>query len=235
MAQTQSSTPSANLPQRFGILIFPGFQALDAFGPLDALNILSQSYKMELAIIAETLDPVSTQVKDSPRSVAGSTNFGQSLVPTHTFSTAPDLDMLIIPGGWGTTYSDGRVQPLVDYVARTFPSLRWLFTICTGATFAAAAGVLDGRAATTNKAGWRTIVAARPQVKWDVTKRWVRDAGEGGKVWTTSGVTAGIDGMYAWIAEVFGEENAEQVANLAEYVRNKDPDFEPFAKVFGLV
>ena len=54
-------------------------------------------------------------------------------------------------------------------------------------------------------------------------------------MWTTSGVTAGIDGIFAWIEEVYGPEEAERLANVAECVRSKDPSDEPFARLYGLV
>jgi transcriptional regulator GlxA family with amidase domain len=218
-------------PVSFGIVLFPAFQALDVFGPIDALNNLSLKYKMNLYLIAETMDPVSTQVT-SQLNKTGS-QFAQSIVPTHTFSNAPKLDVLMIPGGQGTREADEKLKPILDYISTTFPSLRWLFTVCTGSGLAAKAGVLDGLSATTNKRAWREITAWRPQVKWDVTKRWVKDSG--GKVWTTSGISAGNDGIFAWVGEVYGDDEAENLANMSEYVRNKDPSFEPFAKLYGLV
>ena len=59
--------------------------------------------------------------------------------------------------------------------------------------------------------------------------RWCVD----GKVWTTSGVAAGIDGVVAWIAEVFGEEAAERVCHGMEHERRRDPDGDPFCEVNG--
>lgn len=227
-----STSVSNELPRSFGVLLFPAFQALDVFGPIDALNMLSLKYNMSLSIIAATLDPVSTQNADPQKNTAGS-QFAQSIVPTHTFATAPPLDVLLIPGGQGTRASGEELKPVLDYIKRVFPSLRWLVTVCTGSGLAARAGVLDGLSATTNKAGWRDVTAWRPEVRWDVSKRWVRDPG--GKVWTTSGISAGIDGCLAWIAEVYGEEEAERLANRMEYVWNKDPNFESFAKLYGLV
>ena len=223
---------STNPPQSYGFLVFPGFQALDAFGPLDALNNLSIHSKMNLSIISSTLDPVSTQITSSEVNIANSA-FAQSVVPTHTFSTAPPIDFLLVPGGFGIRASDSELKGHLDFIARVFPSLRYLFTVCTGSILAARAGVLDGLNATTNKAAWSRLTPLYPKVNWDVTKRWVTD--QDGKVWTASGVTAGIDAVYAWIEEVHGAEEAQRLVNMAEYVRSKDPSDEPFARLYGLV
>jgi putative intracellular protease/amidase len=136
-----------NLPLKYGVVLFPGFQALDVFGPLDILNILSKSEPLELSLIAATSEPVSTSLESSP--------FNQSLVPTHTFQNAPtDLEVLLVPGGLGTR-DDANIAPAVEFVKKTFPKLRFLLTVCTGSALAAKSGVLDGKQATTNKRGWK--------------------------------------------------------------------------------
>jgi len=144
-------------PVNFGVILFPGFQALDVFGPLDALNILSQTQKMNLYIIAATLDPVSTKLPGPKGS-----DFGQSVVPTDTFETAPPLDVLIVPGGQGTRSPE--VSTAIDFIEATYPTLQYLITICTGSGLAARAGVLDGKRATTNKRAWKETTALRPTV-----------------------------------------------------------------------
>lgn len=69
-----------------------------------------------------------------------------------------------------------------------------------------------------------------PNVKWIAQARWVKD----GNVWTSSGVSAGIDVAFAWIEEVFGENVAEEIAVGIEYKRERDPRCDPFAEVHGL-
>lgn len=206
-------------PLSFGVVLFPAFQALDVFGPLDALNILSRSYKMDLYILAETLDPVST--KPSTKDLGS--DFAQRVVPTHTFATAPPLDVLLVPGGLGTRVPG--IASAVDFVQRVFPTLRYLITVCTGSGLAARAGVLDGRRATTNKLAWNETVALRPEVRWVRKARWVED----GNVWTSSGVSAGMDVTFAWIRAVYGEDVGTSVADRMEYTPILDPDNDPFA------
>ncbi|KAG5641819.1 hypothetical protein DXG03_004161 [Asterophora parasitica] len=222
-------SPGASaLPLSFGIIVFPGFQALDAFGPLDALNTLAgelSTLSLNLSVIAATMDPVSTK---SPAPSSATANFGQSIVPTHTFETAPNLDVLIIPGGGGTKHPE--IIGAIDFVAKVYPSLKYLITVCTGTRIAARAGILDGKRATTNKMNWDSVVSLRSQVKWVSHARWVVD----GNIWTASGVSAGLDLTFAFIAKVYGQKAADDVANILEYERHTDSTWDPYAELYNL-
>ncbi|KAF6818056.1 dj-1 family protein [Colletotrichum plurivorum] len=220
-------------PVNFGIVVFPAFQALDAFGPLDALNLLSRSYDMNLYTIAETLDPVSTKIVPGAQKQPGAipatgpeelaSDFGQTILPTYTFQTCPPLDVLIVPGGQGTRYAG--IRSAIDFVRDRFPELQYLITVCTGSGVAARAGVLDGRRATTNKISWESTIALRPEVNWVHRARWVQD----GNVWTSSGISAGIDVTFAWIGAVYGKDVAKNVAKRMEYTPVEDANDDPFA------
>ncbi|KAF8995484.1 class I glutamine amidotransferase-like protein [Cyathus striatus] len=222
-----SSVPANSTPVNYGVLLFPAFQALDVFGPLDALNMLSMRYSMNLYIIAATLDPVSTRPVSAVTNPMNS-NFSESIVPTHTFSDPPPLDVLIVPGGLGTRVPD--FDNVIEFVRTTYPKLQHLITVCTGAGIAARAGVLDGKRATTNKQNWAQTIALGPNVDWVARARWVQD----GNTWTSSGVSAGIDVIFAFIASVHGETVATDIANVMEYERHLDPNWDPFADMYGL-
>ncbi|OLN93070.1 Isonitrile hydratase 6 [Colletotrichum chlorophyti] len=226
MAQSTERT-DGDKPLNFGVVVFPAFQALDVFGPLDALNLLARSFDMNLYTIAATLDPVSTKVITDKTSAATTSDFGQSIVPTHTFETAPPLDVLIVPGGQGTRYPG--ISTAIGFVKERFDSLQYLITVCTGAGVAARAGVLDGKRATTNKLSWEQTIALRPQVKWVHKARWVQD----GHIWTSSGISAGIDVTFAWIGAVYGKDVAKNIANRMEYTPVDDPSRDPFADMWG--
>lgn len=228
LAAPATQEPSSSQPKSFGYLLFPGFQALDVFGPIDALNLLSWGQEnMTLAMLARTLEPVSTVVTNRKYNRFNST-FGQQVLPSHTFSDAPRLDVLIVPGGIGTQADDVGAE--IDFIRRSYPSLQYLITVCTGAGLAARAGVLDGRNATTNKADWALTTALGPRVHWISHARWVHD----GNVWTSSGVSAGIDVLFAWMEAVFGDATATGVANSLEYERHLNASWDPFADLYNL-
>ena len=139
------------------MVLFKSFDMIDIFGPLDPLFHLAFSEQLNLALIADTLDPVSVAPVTAALNRENS-SFWPSINPTHTFDTAPeDLKVLLVPAGSGSHL--GNVSTSIEFVAKTYPKLKYLITTCTGAGIAARTGVLDGRGATTNKAAWNTIAA----------------------------------------------------------------------------
>ncbi len=205
----------------YGVALFPGFQALDVFGPIDALNNLALTHDIQLSVIAPSLDPVSTETH-----INSNANCAQSVVPTHNFTSPPEkLDVLVVPGGFGCQNNEPSTLAVVDYVEAVYPSLQYLITVCTGASIAARAGVLDDRYATTNKMQWEWTMSQGPNVKWVSHARWIVD----GNIWTSAGVSAGTDTMLAFIEHVYGAADAETVADTMEYERMTD-----FATKFGL-
>ena len=182
---------------------------------------------MDLALISSNLDPVSTKPR-SPSMNPKNSTFFQSVVPTHTLEDAPDLDVLIVPGGLGTRAPD--LNTTIDYITATYPKLQYFLSVCTGAGLAARAGVLDGKRATTNKASWAGTIALGPKVKWVSRARWTVD----GNVWTSSGISAGIDMTLAFIADIYGDDVATRLANSMEYERHLDSDWDPYASIFNV-
>ncbi|KAG7138662.1 Isonitrile hydratase like protein [Verticillium longisporum] len=215
-------------PVNFGMVLFTGFQALDVFGPLDIFNILSFTQRINLHIIAPTLEPVHTYPPWNPG--VGS-RWSESVNPTHTLADPPkDLDVLFVPGGAGTRDANiAEVTQIIDYVRDVYPSLQHILSICTGAGILARAGVLDGRNATTNKRAWAQTTALGPATNWIAKARWVVD----GNVYTSSGVSAGIDAALAYVSDIWGEDEAVRLAIGAEYNRVLDPADDPFAAHWG--
>lgn len=220
--------PATPLPTHYAVVLFPGFQLLDATGPLDVLNILAYTHPIRLSIIAASLDPVSTH---HGQHTSANSSFAQSIVPTHTFENAPtDIEVLLIPGGFGSRKEE-NIDGLVDWVRRVYPGLRWCLTVCTGSAILAKTGVLDGRRATSNKKAFAWVREQNRAVEWVPKARWVVD----GNIWTSSGISAGIDLIYAWLAEVYGEEKANLIADSSEYERRTEADEDPFAERWGAV
>jgi hypothetical protein len=89
------SMPANPLPTKIGIVLFPGFQLLDAAGPLDAFHLLSQQTTLNLSILAANIEPVPTQTWAQDKQ---GSKFSPSIVPTHAFADAPTD--LVSKVGW---------------------------------------------------------------------------------------------------------------------------------------
>jgi putative intracellular protease/amidase len=228
-------------PVHYGVILFPGFQALDVFGPLDVFNSLSMLYNfpIKLTMLAKTTDAVATSHQRAGKQMFShpETDCSQSMHIDRTFEEQLHkqesgergedgtgvIDVLIVPGGVGTR-NDMTAE--IDFVKKMYPSVKAVLSVCTGATLLARAGVLDGRRATTNKRAWEWATSCGPNVNWIGEARWVVD----GNITTGSGISAGIDATYAFVADNYGENIAQELADSAEYVRWTDADHDPFAK-----
>jgi transcriptional regulator GlxA family with amidase domain len=124
-------------------------------------------------------------------------------------SSAPNgpIDVLLLPGGSGVKAACDD-QRLVDFIENAAPRARRLVTVCSGTFLAAAAGLLDGRRVTTHWARARELQARHPTIDVDADPIYVRD----GDVWTSAGVTAGIDLALALVEDDHGAEVAQLVA-----------------------
>jgi transcriptional regulator GlxA family with amidase domain len=197
-----------------GVVLFPDFELLDVFGPLQMLGLLPEHF--EICMTAQNGGIVTS--RQGPKSVADyDFNGGQ-------------FDVLLVPGGMGTRQQvDNPV--LLDWLNNQSAGAQYVTSVCTGSAVLARAGLLDGLRATTNKKAFDWVVTQGDKVNWQKQARWVED----GKFFTASGVSAGIDMSLALIARLLGQETAEQTAGWAEYEWHQDPDRDPFAKLHGLV
>jgi transcriptional regulator GlxA family with amidase domain len=194
-----------------GMLLFPEFELLDVFGPLEAFGNLAVREHYRVLTIAPDAGPI--QSAQGPRAIAD-----------HGFTDCPHVDILLVPGGMGTRRevdNETTLAWLRDRAARA----EIVGSICTGASLLARAGLLDGLRATTNKRAFDWVVSQGPRVEWVRKARWV----ESGKFVTSSGVSAGTDMALALIARTRDVTTAELVARIMEWTWNRDPDEDPFA------
>lgn len=166
------SATNSTLPRTYGIVFFCMFDLLDVHGPIEVLKFLSGLHKIDIALIAETMDPVTSEP-----SLAAMNPFNSSvypvLPPTHTFETTPDLDALFLAGGPG--WHNPTLNATLDFIANTAPNVKQVLTICTGSALAARAGIRNRRKATMSKTSWPNAVRARPNTTWVPHARWVED------------------------------------------------------------
>jgi putative intracellular protease/amidase len=197
-----------------GALLFPEFELLDVFGPLEMFGMLPDDYRIET--VAERAGAIAS--KQGPRAIADI-----------ALGDAKPYDVLLVPGGLGTRREVGNAA-LIDWLRRHAEASSIAATVCTGTALLARTGLLDHRKATTNKSAFRWVMEQGPKVDWQRRARWVAD----GKYFTSSGVSAGMDMAVALIAHLSGAEKAQQVATRAEYRWNSDPNDDPFSDLYDL-
>ncbi|MCG8490301.1 MAG: DJ-1/PfpI family protein [Sneathiellales bacterium] len=201
--------------REIAVVLFPGFELLDVFGPLEMFGINPEAFSITL--VAETVGAVASN--QGPK----------SWVETR-LEDRDDYDMILVPGGRGTRTQVGN-EPLLNWLKSASEKAEITTSVCTGAGLLAKAGLLDGRKATTNKISFDWVQSQSDQVHWVKEARWVED----GAFWTSSGVSAGIDMSLALIEHLVSEEVATQTALYSEYERHADAGWDPFAKIHGLV
>ncbi|KAF2477697.1 class I glutamine amidotransferase-like protein [Lindgomyces ingoldianus] len=224
------STAFANgiKPQSYGIVLFRAFDTLDVYAPIEVLQMVSNMHKIDIFLISETNDPVTTAPMSAMMNPYNSSVW-YTLPTAHTFETAPkEFDVLIVPGGPGIR--SPYLNSTLKYIRETTPNAKHVITICTGAGLAARAGILNGKKATTNKTSWPNIIPFGPNTTWIPHARWVIDESGTPPIWSSSGVTAGLDLMLSFVETYYGKENATFIAKLMEYERHTDPSWDPFAR-----
>ena len=176
-------------------MIFPDFQLLDAAGPIAAFEIATHApanpYRLRVVGVEAGLVRSSSGIS----------------MPAEALSRLRDADTLIVAGGQGTRAMMTSTA-LIVALKRLLPRVRRMASVCSGAFLLAAAGLLDGKHATTH---WRQaprLARLFPKVQVEPDRIHVRE----GKIWTSAGVTAGIDLALAMIGEDLGEDVATAVA-----------------------
>jgi transcriptional regulator GlxA family with amidase domain len=193
--------------RRVGILVFDEVEVLDFCGPFEvfATTRLDESRRREepspydVLLVAEGRDVV----------VASG---GMKVVPDRTLEDCPRLDVLVVPGGWGTRREIGN-QRLLTWIAEMGRSVETLASVCTGSMLLGTAGLLEGRPATTH---WKALPWMRqsfPTVTVVEDQHVVQDD----NLFTSAGISAGIDLALRIVARHHGEEIARASARHMEY------------------
>ncbi|MCX5891262.1 MAG: DJ-1/PfpI family protein [Deltaproteobacteria bacterium] len=190
-----------------GIVIFPEVEVLDFCGPYEVFTVVrlneerrrEEPSPFQVLLVAELAEAVTT---------AG----GLRVLPDCTLATCPRLDILVVPGGWGTRRQIEN-ETLIGWIAQRGRQVETLTSVCTGALLLGRAGLLDGRRATTH---WRSLDWLReafPAVTVEEHLHVVED----GHILTSAGIAAGIDLALKVVARYFGEAVARATARQMEY------------------
>jgi transcriptional regulator GlxA family with amidase domain len=190
-----------------GILIFADVEVLDFAGPFEVFSVTrlneerrrEEPSPFEVKLIAERLEPI----------VASS---GLRVLPDFDLGNCPTLDILVVPGGWGTR-KEIENKHLIDWIQRLGNQVETLTSVCTGSMLLGRAGLLDGLRATTH---WRALDWMHdsfPKVTVESNLHVVED----GRVFTSAGISAGIDMSLKVVARYYGESMARATARHMEY------------------
>lgn len=191
-----------------GAVIFEDFELLDLYGPLEMFGNIGP--ELTIVTLAQDAGPV--------RSAQG-----PSTVADYAFADAPELDLLLLPGGYGT-FEQAQNPAMLEFLRRN-ASAEIVMSVCSGSGVFAAAGLLEGRRATSNKLFFDAITAGTTNVTWERSARWVED----GNIFTSSGVSAGTDMSLGVIERIYGTERARNIAVMTEYEWQADADNDAFA------
>jgi transcriptional regulator GlxA family with amidase domain len=201
-----------NLEQRMnrkhvGIVLFNDIEVLDFCGPFEVFSATrlneekrrQEPSPFEVPLIAETLSHVTT-------------TGGMKVMPQYSFDNCPPIDILVVPGGWGTR-KELNNPVMLEWLRKQSVEVETLTSVCTGSMLLGFAGLLDGLHATTH---WRSLDWMRdsfPEVVVEYEQHVVSD----GRVLTSAGISAGIDMALKVVARYYGEDIARATAEHMEY------------------
>jgi transcriptional regulator GlxA family with amidase domain len=195
--------------RRVSVVLFDGFELLDVFGPLEMFGKLSESF------VIETLGPEAAAVTSAQ---------GVRVLADVAYRDASLSEVVLVPGGIGTRVL-ARDPVFLAWLAEWATPAEFVTSVCTGSGLLAAAGLLDGYKATSNKRAFAWASSQGTSVEWIFEARWVEDRNR----WTSSGVAAGMDMALALIGHLHGSASTDEVAESVEYGWHQDASWDPFA------
>ncbi len=190
------------IKRNLAILIFDDVEVLDFAGPFEVFAVTSELNNYEpfnVFLVAET--------QRTFKAVNG-----LQVVPNYEISNCPNPDILVVPGGVGTRTQMNN-QRLITWIQQVSDRAELVMSICTGARLLAKAGLLDGLEITTHHEAYDELRQIVPTAIVNERKRYI----DQGKILTTGGISAGIDGSLYVVDKLLGREIARKTAIYMEY------------------
>ena len=192
--------PRTEARHRVEIVAFPGVQLLDVTGPLQVFASANEA-------LATSGRAAFYEVRVVAQETAVATSSGLALVAERIPSDAAVIDTLIVAGGGGV-HAAARNKRLVTWIGRRAANARRVASVCTGAWLLAAAGLLEEKRVVTHWADCQALAQAHPKARVETDPIFLED----GKIWTSAGVTSGIDMCLAMVERDVGHAIAIAVA-----------------------
>ncbi len=189
------------MPRNLAIMIFDDVEVLDFCGPFEVFSV--SNYFSSGAFNVYLIAP-------EERTIVARN--GLKVIPDHDLEGAPEPDVLLIPGGWGTRSLIHNAD-VVAYIRRQAGRVERLLSVCTGAYLLAKADLLDGLEATTHHGSFEMLAELAP------TATLVRDVKyvDNGQIILSGGISAGINMSLYVVSRLLGEEVARKTAAYMEY------------------
>ncbi|MGN6613822.1 MAG: DJ-1/PfpI family protein [Candidatus Nitrosocosmicus sp.] len=203
------------LPLLVGILIFDQVEVLDVTGPYEVFSVTRLNEKDKVGKEWWSSSPSSSPFKvlliaEKPYQI--SSIGGLRFTPDVYFDNCPKLDLLIVPGGWGTRREVNNLN-LVNWIENKSPQTKITASICTGSSLLGKAGLLDGRESTTHFQAFDFLRNSAPTTKIREDVLFTLQE----PVFTSAGVSAGIDLSLRIVSHFFGSEVGRATARHMEY------------------
>jgi len=199
-----------------GILIFDDVEVLDFAGPYEVLSRTRLVPGAESRRSDESA-PFRVFTVSKTGEMLRATG-GLQVVPDHSFENAPEIGILVVPGGFGTRalLEDAETQEWIRGVAARAENVT---SVCTGSLVLAKLGLLSGRRATTHWGALDLLRSIDGTVEVSAEERFVDDG-----ILSSAGVSAGIDMAFHLVESLCGKECADETARYIDYPRNRQPD-----------
>ncbi|HSL70691.1 MAG TPA: DJ-1/PfpI family protein [Longimicrobiales bacterium] len=185
-----------------GILLFDDVEVLDFAGPFEVFSVTGRrngSDPFDVFTVAETQRPIAAR--------------NQLIVsPRYSFADCPHIDVLVVPGGFGTR-REMRNDKVLDFVKTRTERAELVLSVCTGALILGRAGLLDGLPATTHHGAVELLKEIAPAARVQGDRRVI----DNGKIVVAAGVSSGIDAAFYVVSRLLGHEVAAETAHYIEY------------------
>lgn len=191
-------------PYNIGILLFNEVEVLDFAGPFEVFSLAEHPATQEKAFKVHTISQ-NGQIIHARN--------GLQVLAEYSFNNHPNLDYLIIPGGYGAEAIEIHNKAVIDWLTSQSKEVKMIASVCTGAFLLAEAGILENKKATTHWMDIERLEADYPEIAVQRNQKYVDE----GKVITSGGISAGIHMSLYLVSKIISKQVAIDTAKRMEY------------------